>query len=92
MDESWPVATPTPMKPHMRKPDAHACNQTIYHSMIGSVMYAMITTRPDIPYAIRVLSRHNHDPSNEHMVALKNVFPFLNGTWDWRLRFGGALE
>jgi hypothetical protein len=52
----------------------------------------MTATRPDIAYAIGVLSRYNHDPSNEHMVALKRVFRYLNGTKDWRLRFGGALE
>ena len=59
--------------------------------MIGSLMYAMTATRPDIAYAIGVLSRYNHDPSNERMVALKRVFRYLNGTKDWRLRFGGAL-
>jgi len=26
------------------------------------------------------------------MVALKRVFRYLNGTKDWRLRFGGALR
>jgi len=64
----------------------------MYQSMIGSLMYAMSATRPDITYAIGVLSRYNHDPSNEHMIALKLVFWYLNGTKDWRLRYGGALR
>jgi hypothetical protein len=46
-------------------------------------MYPMTATRPDIAYAIGVLSRYNHDPSNEHMVALKCVFQNLNGMMDW---------
>jgi hypothetical protein len=91
MDESRPVATPMARKLHKRKPDKEACDPTIYQSMIGSLMYVMTTIRPDIAYAIGVLSWYNHDPSNEHMVALKRVFPYLNGTKDWRLRFGGAL-
>jgi hypothetical protein len=91
MDESRPVATPMAMKLHKRKPDEEACDLTIYQSLIGSLMYAMTATRPDIAYAIGVLSRYNHDPSNEHLVALKRVFRYLNGTKDWRLRFGGAL-
>jgi len=90
MDESRPVATPMAMKLHKRKPDEEPCDPTIYQSMIGSLMYAMTATRPDNAYAIGVLSRYNHDPSNEHMVALKRVFRYLNGTKDWRLRFGGA--
>jgi hypothetical protein len=89
MDESRPVATPMVMNLHKRKPDDEACDPTIYQSMIGCLMYAMTATRPDIAYASGVLSRYNHDQSNEHMIALKRVFRYLNGTKDWRLRFGG---
>jgi len=79
------------MKLHKWKPDKEACDPTIYQSMIGSLMYAMTTTPPDIAYAIGVLSRYNHDLTNEHMIPLKRVFWYLNGTKDWRLRFGGAV-
>jgi hypothetical protein len=91
MDESRPVAPPMAMKFHKRKPDEEACDPTIYQSMIRRLMYAMTATRPDIAYAIGVRSQYNHDLSNEHMVALKRVFRYLNGTKDWRQRFGGAL-
>jgi len=91
MDESRPVAMPMAMKLHKRKPDEEACDLAIKQSMIGSLMYTMTTTRPNIAYAIRVLSRYNHDPSNEHMLALKRVFRYLNGRKDWRVLFGGAL-
>jgi len=91
MDESRPVAAPMAMKLHKRMPDEEACNPTVYQSMSGSLVYPMNVTRPDIAYAIGVLSRYNHDPSNEHMVALKHVFPYINGMKDWRLHCGGAL-
>jgi hypothetical protein len=91
MDESRPVATPIAMKLHKRKPNEEACDPTIYQSMIGSLLYAVTATRPDIAYAIGVLSRYNQDPSNEHMVALKGMFRYVNSTKDWRLRFGRAL-
>jgi len=91
MAESRPVATPMAMKLHKRKPDEEACDPIIYQSMIGSLMYAMTATPPNIAYAIRVLSQYNHDRSNEHMVALKHVFRYLNGTMDWRLPLGVAL-
>jgi hypothetical protein len=60
--------------------------------MIGSLMYAMPASQPDIAHAIRVLSRYNHDPSNEHMLGLKHVFRYPHGTKDWRLPFGGELR
>jgi hypothetical protein len=50
--------------------------------MIGSLMYAMIAILPSIAYAIGVLSRYNHDPCNELMIALKCVFQYLNCTKD----------
>jgi len=48
MDESRPVAMPMGMKLQMRKPYEKACNPMIYQSIIGSGMYAMTATRPDI--------------------------------------------
>jgi hypothetical protein len=91
MHESRPVATPMAMKHHKRKPDEEACDHTIYRLMIGIQIYAMTATRPDLAYAIGILGRYNHDPSNEHMIALKRMFGYLNSTKDWHLRFGGAL-
>jgi hypothetical protein len=87
MDESRPVATSMAMKLRRRKPDEEACDPTAYQPMIGSLMFTITTTWPDIAYTIRVSSRNNHDPSNEHMVALRRVFRCLNSTKDWRLRF-----
>jgi hypothetical protein len=92
MDESRLVATMMAMKLQKRKPDEEPSDLTIYQSMIGSVMYAITAPRPDIAYAIRVLSRYNHDPSNEHMIALRSVFWYLNGTKDWRLHLRGAFR
>jgi hypothetical protein len=91
MNNSSPVATPMAIKLHKRKRDEEACDLTIYRSMIVSLMHAMTTTRPNIAYTIGVLSRYNHHPSNEHVVALRQVFRYGNCTKDWRLRVGGAL-
>jgi hypothetical protein len=59
--------------------------------MIGRLMYAMTATRPNITYAFGVFSLYSHDPSYEHMVALKQVFRYLYGTNDLHPDFGGAL-
>jgi hypothetical protein len=92
MNKSRPVTTPKAMTLHKRKPDEEACDPTIYQSMIGSLIYVMTATRPDIAYAIVVLSWFNHDLSNEHMKALRRVFQYLNSTMNWRVHLGGALE
>jgi hypothetical protein len=64
MDESRPVATPISLKLRKMTPDEEACDPTIYQSMIGRLMYAMVATWPNIAYAFGVLSWYNHDLSN----------------------------
>jgi len=49
----------------------------------------MTTSWPDMAYAIGFITRHNHDPSNDHIVAVKRVFLYLSGKKDWHLDFWG---
>ncbi|XP_031264308.1 secreted RxLR effector protein 161-like [Pistacia vera] len=51
-----------------------------YYNAIGSVMYSMISTRPDLAYAISLLSRFMSNPGNEHWNALKWLIRYINGT------------
>jgi len=85
MNDSRLVATPMAMKLQKKKHNREACDPTIYQLKMGSLMYAITATWPDIRYAIGVLSQYKHDPSMEHMAALKLVLRYLNGTKDCRL-------
>ncbi|XP_031262136.1 secreted RxLR effector protein 161-like [Pistacia vera] len=51
-----------------------------YSSAIGSVMYSMISTRPDLSFAISLLSRFMSNPGIEHWVALKWTLRYINTT------------
>ena len=42
-----------------------------YASAVGSLMYAMVYTRPDIAHAVRVVSRYMANPGKEHWEAMK---------------------
>ncbi|MFW5439002.1 hypothetical protein, partial [Paenibacillus apiarius] len=44
-----------------------------YASVIGSIMYAMLCTRPDVAYALGVVSRHQSNPGEKHWIAVKNI-------------------
>ena len=37
-----------------------------YASAIGSIMYAMLCTRPDVSYALSITSRYQSDPGESH--------------------------
>jgi hypothetical protein len=59
-----------------------------YLSAVGSLMYLAIGTRPDIAYAVGLLSRFNSCPGKVHWDAIQRVFRYLKGTLDHCLEFG----
>ena len=44
-----------------------------YASAVGSLMYAMVCTRPDIAHAVGVLSKFMSKPGKEHWTTVKRV-------------------
>ena len=53
-----------------------------YASTIGSIMCAMLYTRPDVSYALSVTSRYQSDPGMGHWVAIKIILKYLRRTKD----------
>jgi hypothetical protein len=60
-----------------------------YANAIGSLMYAMFCTRPDIAHAVGVLSRCMSKPGKEHWTTVKRVFRYLCGTTSYGLYYQG---
>ena len=61
-----------------------------YQSALGSLMYAMTQTRPDLAFAISVLSRFSHNPSPEHWKAMQRVLRYLQGTKTLGITYKGT--
>ena len=59
-----------------------------YASAVGSLMYAMVCTRPDIAHAVGLVSRFLSNPGKEHWNAVKWILRYLQGTADLKLCFG----
>ncbi|XP_031285874.1 secreted RxLR effector protein 161-like [Pistacia vera] len=51
-----------------------------YANVVGSLMYAMISTRPDLAFAISMLSRNMSNPGMEHWTTLKWMLKYINST------------
>ena len=60
-----------------------------YASSIGSIMYAMLCTRPDVSYALSMTSRFQSDPRECHWIAVKNILKYLRRTKDIFWIYGG---
>lgn len=58
-----------------------------YRELIGSIMYLMLATRPDLCFAIAYLSRFQDKVDETHWNTLKNVLRFLKGSKGYKLTF-----
>ena len=56
-----------------------------YASVVGSLMYAMLCTRPDICFAVGMVSRYQSNPGREHWIAVKHIIKYLKKTRDYML-------
>ena len=58
-----------------------------YASVVGSLMYAQVCTRPDIACAVGVLGLYQSNPGVDHWRAAKKVMRYLQGTKDYMLMY-----
>ncbi|GJW50038.1 retrovirus-related pol polyprotein from transposon TNT 1-94 [Tanacetum coccineum] len=59
---------------------------TLYRGMIGSLMY-LISSRPDLIYAVCLCARYQAKPIEKHLNAVKQIFQYLKGTINMGLRY-----
>ena len=60
--------------------DMKEMSKVPYASAVGSLMYAMVCTRPDIAHAVGVVSWFLTNPGKEHWEAVKWILRYLRGT------------
>ncbi|GJW69436.1 retrotransposon protein, putative, ty1-copia subclass [Tanacetum coccineum] len=60
-----------------------------YASVVGSIMYAVRCTRPDVAFAQNLTSRFQQNPGEPHWTAVKNILKYLRNTKDMFLVYGG---
>ncbi|XP_047314291.1 secreted RxLR effector protein 161-like [Impatiens glandulifera] len=53
-----------------------------YASPVGSLMYVMVCTRPDIAYSVNVVNMFMSRPGKKHWQSVKRIFHYLRGTSD----------
>ncbi|GKD94215.1 retrotransposon protein, putative, ty1-copia subclass, partial [Tanacetum coccineum] len=59
-----------------------------YANAVGSLMYLMVCTRPDLAYAVSVVSRYWANPGKNHWEAVKWILKYLWGTANVGLVYG----
>ncbi|XP_075077342.1 secreted RxLR effector protein 161-like [Nicotiana tabacum] len=99
MQNSSPVETPiskghtlgSQMCPKTPE-ETEKMNRVPYKSTIGSLMYVMVYTRPDICQAVGLVSRYQTDPGLAHWHAVKRIMRYLKGIADYALCYQGGKD
>ncbi|KAH9727196.1 hypothetical protein KPL70_008566 [Citrus sinensis] len=60
-----------------------------YAKAVGSLMYAMLCTRPDICFTVGMVSRYLSNPGPEHWTAVKHIMKYLKRTKNYILVYSG---
>ena len=80
MDECKPIKTPMPSNGHLDLDEGgKSVDQTLYHSMIGSLLYLTIS-RPDIMFSVCMCARFQASSKEAHLVAVKRILRYLKHT------------
>ena len=64
--------------------------RVLYASTVGSLMYVMVCTRPNIAYAVGVVSCFLSNPGRIHWEAVKWIMRYLRCTSKLKLTFGSG--
>ncbi|KAK4384319.1 Retrovirus-related Pol polyprotein from transposon TNT 1-94 [Sesamum angolense] len=80
-DRHEEISVRTPYDPSicLKKNNGDIVSQAEYAKIIGSVMFLMNYTRPDIAYDVSRLNRYTHNPNKEKWDTLHRLFRYLKG-------------
>jgi hypothetical protein len=66
--------------------NGEAVNSTLYKQMVGSLRY-LCNSRPDLSFAVGVVSRFVDTPKKSHMTAVKRILRYVQGTLEYGILF-----
>ena len=84
MENCKPVSTP--FEEMSNDSNSKSISTTLYKCAVGSLIYCMICTRPDLSWVVTKLSQYNQ-PTENQWKAVKRVLRYLQSTTDLGLTF-----
>ncbi|KAH9754808.1 cysteine-rich receptor-like protein kinase 8 [Citrus sinensis] len=97
MQDCKSISTPLPVNfklsssmYHSNEAERKEMSRVPYALVVGSLMFSMICTRPDIAQAVGAVSRYMANPGGEHWITVKRILRYIRGTSDVALFYGGS--
>ena len=91
MSNVQPAPTPLPAgyipAPNKETAKPELCSR--FQTVIGSLLYLMLSTRPDLAFAVTKLAQFASNPSEEHLNCALYICRYLMGTKDYSLVYDG---
>lgn len=87
-DAKFPTTCGTLLSPSL---DKLVVDLKIYQSMIGVLLY-LTTSRPNTMFSVFNCARYKANPIETHLIAVKNIFPYLQRTPTLGLWYPGNTE
>jgi hypothetical protein len=78
---------------YVLKPSEELANperRSRFQTVIGSLLYLMLGTRPDISFAVTKLVQYSANPSKDHLDKALYICRYLVGTQNYHLTYNGA--
>ncbi|KAE8720272.1 NAC domain-containing protein 2-like [Hibiscus syriacus] len=95
MQDCKPISIPLPINfklstsmSHSSEEERMKMSRVPYASVMGSLIFTMICTRPDIAQAVGVVSRYMANPDKEHWNTIKRILRYIKGTSNVALCYG----
>ncbi|PNX56485.1 hypothetical protein L195_g058229, partial [Trifolium pratense] len=79
----------TPMETNLKlekNESEDAVDPTMFKKIVGSLRY-LCNSRPDICFAVGLISRFMEDPRQSHMKAAMRILRYITGTLDFGILF-----
>ena len=72
--------------------DTELVDCRLYREIVGSLIYVMTCTRPDLCYVVTRLSQFMSRPTERCLIMAKHVLRYLKGTLDKKLIFRKSID
>jgi hypothetical protein len=89
MDDCHPKSIPCDLSinKEFHSDSKELTDSRLYREIVGSLIYVMTCTRPDLSYVVTKLSQHMSKPTIAHLNLSKFVLKYIKGTLDYNLKF-----
>ena len=89
LSEAKVVSTPADLNVKLEKNDSVSklVDPLNYQSVVGSLLYVAIATRPDIAQAVGAVSKFRSKPTEAYLTAVKRILRYLKGTVNLALKY-----